>query len=736
VTSVTGQRDGSARIGSLALRERSWWVRLAPLAPALGILLLQVVFFPMPVGAMASGAVLGLLGALGALGLALVWRANRVINFAQGDLGALPATLGVLLVVLGGLPWIVGVVAGLGAAVVVGVLADLLVVRRFFSSPRLLLTVATIGLAQVLAFGALLLPQLWDEGPAIRTLPPPFEFSFDFGGVVFDANDLLAVLIAPLLMIGLAFLLRATDTGVAVRASADRVERAALLGVPVHRLEVQVWTLATVLSFASVMLTAGVTSLPFGVGLGLSVVLRALAALVIGRMTNLVAIAAAAVAIGLLERGIEWNTGDPLLLAPVLAALILISLLLQRRGATRAERDTSSSWRSVGDVRPAPKALARLREFRWVSVGMWTLLGAAVLLGPLAIGTNGQLKAGTVVSFAVVGVSIVVLTGWAGPVSLGQMAFVGVGAAVGARAMGELGWEPLTTIVVAAAAGAVVAVLVGLPALRLDGLYLAVTTLALSLAASAWLFSNRIAEWIPLESFDRPAVLRSIDVDTPLRLYYFSVVVLALVLVALRGLRRGRTGRILVALRDNEPGVSAFGVSPVVAKLTAFAISGSVAAIAGVLFVLQQGAFRATTFLPEESLTVFVATVIGGLASLTGGVLGAVFQRGAQWLLPAPWSFFATGAGVLLVLLFLPDGLGGLWWRVRDRYLRWLARRHGIASLALERSATEDHIVDAGVEQVPDDPGVAVAEQALVEVGGGSPTMPDGPTGSVGGVDR
>jgi branched-chain amino acid transport system permease protein len=234
------------------------------------------------------------------------------------------------------------------------------------------------------------------------------------------------------------------------------------------------------------------------------------------------------------------------------------------------------------------------------------------------------------------------------------------------------------------------------------------------LAASAWIFSNRIAEWIPTGSFRRPELLRSIDVDTPVRLYYLSLAVLAVVLLALRGVRRSRTGRVLVALRDNEPGVSAFGVSPVRAKLTAFAISGAVAAIAGVLFVLQQGAFRPVTYAPEESLTVFVATVIGGLATLTGGVLGAVFQRGAQWLLPAPWSFLATGAGVLLVLLTLPDGLGALLWRVRDRFVRWAARRHRVDSLALERSAGADRIVDAGVEAVPEDRGIEIAEHALV----------------------
>ncbi len=689
------------------------WSAVAPLVPAVAILILQLVAFPMPIGAMASGALLGLLGALGALGLALIWRANRVVNFAQGDLGVLPATLTVLLVVLSGVPWIVGVVAGLGAAIVVGLLADLLVVRRFFGAPRLLLTVATIGLAQVLAFCSLLLPKLWGEGAAIRVLPPPFAWNGEFGGVVFDGNDLIALVVAPTLMLGLWVLLRFTDTGVAVRASADRAERAALLGIPVRRLELQVWTLATVLSFASVVLTAGITTLPFGVGLGLLVVLRALAALVIGRMTHLFAIAATAVALGVLEQGVAWNTNDTLLLAPILAGLILVSLLLQRRGETRADRDESSSWRGIGDVRATPVALARLWEVRLARVAIGVVLALVVVLGPLAMGTNGQIKAGVVVAFAIVGVSIVVLTGWAGPVSLGQMAFVGVGAAVGARAMAEWGWDPFTSMLVAGLIGAAVAVLVGLPALRLQGTYLAVTTLALSLAASAWVFSNRVAEWIPTSSFRRPLLFRRIDVDTPMRLYYLTLVVLVLVVIALRGVRRSRTGRVLLALRDNEQGVTAFGVSPVRAKLTAFAISGAVAAVAGVLFVLQQGAFRAVTYAPEESLTVFVATVIGGLATLTGGILGAVFQRGAQWLLPAPWSFLATGAGVLFVLLALPDGLGGLLWRVRDRFVRWAARRNHVSSLALDRTHLEDQVVDAGAEAVPADAGVELAEHAV-----------------------
>lgn len=715
-TQVGQQGDGLS--GTLVSNGRSWPTPLVRgargLGPAIAVVSIQMLFFPMPVGGVLSGVVLGLLGSLGAVGLALIWRANRVVNFAQGDLGAFPATLAVLLITLAGFPWLLGLAAGLGAAVLTGLLADVLVIRRFFRSPRLTMTVATIGLSQVLAFGTLALPQLWGEGPAIRSLPAPFDFSRTIGGVTFDANDLLAVIIAPVMLVLVAVVLRATDTGVAVRASAERAERAALLGIPVRRLEAQVWTFAAVLSFFSVALTAGVASLPFGIGLGLSVLLRALAAMVVGRMTNLVAIAATAVALGVLESGIRWNTGATWLVTPFLAALIVISLLLERRGTTRADVDDTASWRSTGDVRATPVQLARLPEVRLARTVGAVLLAAVAVGLPLLIGTNGQLKAGVVLVFATVGVSIVVLTGWAGQVSLGQMAFVGAGGAVGAWIMVDQGLDPLVAMGLAGIVGAVVAVVVGLPALRLRGMYLAVTTLALSLAASDWVFSNKVADWIPRGSFPRPALLGRVELDTPLRIYYLALVVLVLSVVGLRGVRNSRTGRVLVALRDNESGATAYGVSTTRAKLTAFAISGAIAAVAGVVLVISQGAFRDVTYGPDQSVDVFVATVIGGLGSLAGAVVGAVFQRGAQWLLPAPWSFLATGVGVLVVLLSMPDGLGGLAFRVRDRFLAWAARRHGVASLAIDRTAGEVELLAVKPDDAREPEGL---DDEAVEVG-------------------
>src|SRR6185436_15999936 len=116
---------------------------------ALFLLLVQVLWGP-PAGIVVQGALLGGLTALISLGIALVYRANRVLNFAQGDLGAAPASLAVLLVVSSGASWLVAFVTAIAAAVVLGAVVELVVIRRFFRAPRLILSVATIGLAQVL----------------------------------------------------------------------------------------------------------------------------------------------------------------------------------------------------------------------------------------------------------------------------------------------------------------------------------------------------------------------------------------------------------------------------------------------------------------------------------------------------------------------------------------------------------------------------------------------------------
>jgi branched-chain amino acid transport system permease protein len=167
-----------------------------------------------------------------------------------------------------------------------------------------------------------------------------------------------------------------------------------------------------------------------------------------------------------------------------------------------------------------------------------------------------------------------------------------------------------------------------------------------------------------------------------------------------------------MALRENERAVAAYGVSVVRAKLTAFALSGFLAAVAGVLLVTLQGQFTLGLFPEEDNLIVFTAAVVGGLGSVIGAVLGSLFLKGGGWFLEDTWRLFASSIGVLAVLLVLPGGVGGALFRVRDLGLRWLAARYGIAVPSLVADGAQPEVdvgaaADTAIEATED---VAAAE--------------------------
>ena len=717
---------------------------LPSVAPALVIVAVQQVLFPSTSndgtylwGLVLQGLTMGLMIALVALGLALVYRANRIVNFAQGDLGLVPTALAVNLIVFSGLSYVLALVLGLAAAVVVGAVVELAVVRRFFRQPRLILTVATIGLAQLLSFASLMVPSIWGEDPLNTSITAPFTWRADVAPLVFDANHLVAWVLAPLAMIAVAAFLRFTDVGVAVRAAADRADRAALLGIPVGRLHTIVWAVAAALSFLALFLQAGVVGLPLGSPVGLTVLLSALAALMVGRMTDMPAIVTSAMALGLLETHVRWNDelnvgpthldlASDLVVAPVLAVVILVTLLARPRGVTRAESDATSSWQAAAEVRPVPAELRDLGSVRLARLAGLAVVAVVLVLLPTVMGPGETLKAAAVVAFAIVILSITVLTGWAGQVSLGQMGFVAIGAALGAHATVERGWDLALTLPVAGIVGAVIAVIVGLPALRLRGLYLAVTTLAFALATTRYFLNPTFFDWVPSGRFEPRDLLGVWDYDTPSGVYYLALGTFALVVVAILGIRHSRTGRVLMALRENERGAASFGVSIVRAKLTAFAISGFFASIAGVLLVTQNGRFTLGLFPEEDNLVVFTAAVVGGLGSVTGAAVGALFLKGGEWFLQDTWRLFASSMGVLIVLLLLPGGLGGWLFRGRDLALRWVARRNGIVvpSLLADVRTLEADAEDAFAARAD-----AMAQEAGTE--GHPPTTSAGNAGPV-----
>jgi len=688
---------------------------VARLGPALVVLAVQLLLFPMPLGMVLQGVTVGLLGALVAVGMALIHRANRILNFAQADLGIAPAMLSVILIQRFAWNYFLGLTLGLVAAVALGALVELAIVRRFFRAPRLILTVATIGLAQLLAVVTIFLPR-WiaaltgrDESAVTATaerIAFPGQLRFTVEPLVFDADYVLAWIVAPLALVAVALLLRYTDVGIALRGTAESADRASLLGVPVKRLNTYVWALAGALSFVGLSLRAGIVGLPFGSAFTFTVLLVALAALMLGRLVELPTVVASAVALGMLEQGVAWNdeirlglltiTADKaVLITPIVGLTIIGALLVQRRGLSRADQDTSSSWRGAEDVRPIPAELRPVREVRLGRYGLTALAVVTLLALPHLLSVRHSLLASAVIVYAVVTLSIVVLAGWAGQVSLGQMGFVGVGGAIAATATGEWGLDLTLALLIAGVSGAAVAVVVGLPALRLRGLYLGVVTLAFGLATTSYFLNRQFFAWVPVGRIDRPPLLGQWHLDSPTRIYYVCLGGFALMAFLVQGVRQSRAGRVLIAARENERATQAYGVSVVRAKLTAFAMSGFVAAFAGGLLVHHQQSFSLNLLDAEQNLLVFTAAVVGGLGSLLGATLGAVYLQGGRWFLPPELQLLSTATGVLLVLLLIPGGLGGWAYRGRDLCLRWVARRHGIVSPSL---LADTHDLEAEVE--------------------------------------
>jgi branched-chain amino acid transport system permease protein len=695
-------------------------------AGVLGFLLFVGVLFPTPPSVLVLGAVLGSLHALLAMGIVLIYRANRIINFAAGDLGALASVLGVSLIVGSGVPFFLAFGLGLLAALAIGGLSEMLVIRRFSKSPRLILTVATLALSQILGYGQLALPSLFGYDTAPQDFGVPFDVQWEWFPIVFRGPHLLVVVIVPLIALGLAAFFRFTRVGVAVRASAESADRAALLGIPVKRVSTLVWVIAGGLAGVAVLLRAPIAGVAIGSVLGPTVLFRGLAAAVIARMESLPIAFGVAVMLGVLEQATLWTTGRTLLSDAILFAIVIAALLIQRKGkAGRADDTGVSTWSAVKEVRPIPRELAKLPEVRWGFKALGGLVFLLLAVLPLTWDASRVNLTGVGLIFGMIAISLVILTGWAGQISLGQLAFVAFGAAVTGR-LALNGWDLVPSLLAAGIVGAFVAVLIGLPALRIRGPFLPVATLGFALATGSYLLNPEFFPWVPKasERIVRPVLFQKFDLESEHAFYYVILLMLVMVIASATALRKSRIGRTLIATRDNARAAQAYGISPTKARLTAFALSGFIAAFAGGAYAYHQHTLSSTILRPTQSITLFSVVVIGGLGSIPGGLLGAAFETFLRYSpvtrLPLT-RLLASGFGLLVILLFLPGGLGGLLYSVRDDILRRIAKYRGIvvSSLVADMRKEDQEELDLAPETSILDEG-----QSLI-LSEGSPPPPE-----------
>ena len=672
----------------------------------------------LPPGVILLGVVLGSLTALTAMGLVLVYRAARVINFAQVAIGSAAATLTLELVNIRHWSYWTSVGAGLAFAALLGAAVDLLVIRRFFTVPRLILTLATVGLAQVFAGIELGLPGLFDDTRSLLSgsMEVPIDFTREVKPILFSGGHFMIILAVPVVMAGLVFLVKGTAVGRGIRGASENIERARLSGVPVRHLSTGVWVLAALLSTLSAILALPVSGTVRGAAGEPTLLLPALAAAVLARMTSLPMAALSAIGLGVLQQSVFWTTGRAGLIDLAYLIVILVALPLQRDRSTRAESGALSSWVRVGDVPPIPAALRRLPEVVWSRRLLYVGVLGVVLLFRSAMSVQQLSLLGTVtVVYALVALSLVVLTGWTGQISLGQFAIVGVGAVAAGNLLAEAHADLFLALLGAGAAGLVTSVALGLPALRVRGLFLPVTTLALAVSMSSYFLNpTYVKSGIPGE-VGRPVLLGQFDLTDEGNLFLFSVAVLAAAVAVVVSVRRRRPGRAWLAVRDNEWAAEARGVSLARTRLAAFAVSGALAGVAGGLHVVALNGVSVGTYAPSLSFEAFSMVVVGGLTSVWGAILGAVALRYAEYVVSGGLQLIVTGAGVLFLLLVFPGGLGEVGLRVRRFGLDRIARRRGLT----DGGAGDD---DAVFERVlrPHGPAEVVSEAFTGDGRGGA----------------
>ena len=640
-------------------------------------------------GTLVLGLLNGLIIGLLALGFVLVYKANRFLNLAHAQLGAVSAILLAKVVNDWHWNWWLSFVACVTVGVVTGPLVERFLVsvvrRRSRATVRLLML--TIGVGDVL-LALTFIPGLTPKSQA--GFPQPFTAHLEVGGVVLTGMSVLTMILVPVLLVGFTVFLEWTSTGKQIRAAAANPDAARLCGISVSRVSLICWGLAGGLSALSAVLNGPTTASFNAEAFGPYLLMLTMGAAAVGAFVSIPAAVGGGVGLGLVYQIVAAETQNAGSAELAVFGAILVVILIRGRAIGRVFAVAGAAVPELPGLR-MPEVLRGSARLRWTPRA---LLGAALVVAlifphlPYFARPGSQFLLALVLIYALLGVSLTMLVGWAGQVSIGNFAIVGVAAFLTARWAGQHGWNVVDMVVVTGAVGAAASVVIGLPALRVRGLTLAVATLGLAVIAPDWLFQQHwLAGSTPFTTVVNPtAVLPGIGhINTPADLYYTVLVVLILSVVAAGSLRRSAAGRMIIAVRDNERAASSFGIRPSIVKLRVLAVSGFVAASAGVFWALAWQSLTPVQFPADVSIAILALPVIGGIGSLGGTVAAAVsLYMGTFFIGPhvsgllgsfgqnEGFLLFFSGLGVVASMVQFPNGMAG---EVQGRYQSYLNRK-------------------------------------------------------------
>jgi len=646
--------------------------------------------FPVLMLGLISGVTYGLL----AVGLVLIYRSNRIINFGHGQIGAFGAAFFGIEVVKWHIPYILAVPPALVLAGGIGALAEVAVVRRLRKAPAIMSVVATLGVGQFLALFSLVINGQAGAGSIYPR--PTFMPSFRVGALLVTDFYFASLIFSPIVIIAVGAFLKFSRFGMGMRAAASNPEAARMAGVFSSRMSSLAWGLAGGLACFSTILTQPATGFSSPDTFGPHLLFIALFGAVVAKLQSLPRALFGGIAVGIIEQLLLWNNGQAGLTTGVLFILIILALLVQKAVVGRTEE--KGSWAAVQAARPLPQAIRQVWSVRLLGpvVGLFGL--AIIALLPLVIDNTNSVRVTQIFALTITGLSVGIVTGLGGQLSLGQVAVGAVGAIVSYQVSRRTG-NFFESFFYAGLASAAVSALIGIPALRVKGLLLTVTTLGFALTMGDYLLQQ---DWLLGSGTDpgRPIIFGK-ALESGHAYYYVGLVTALFALWLARNVRSGGVGRRLIAVRDNEDAARSFTVPATMVKLQGFALAGFVAGIGGALYGHSLASISAESFQTGQSIDVVKIAVLGGIGLLSGPVLGAVFVEGVQFLHFGSLGLAATSFGQLLVIMYLPGGLGGLVTPARDRIAKALARRAGVDVEAVYAAERGFNDYDAGTGVAP-----------------------------------
>lgn len=589
------------------------------------------------------GVTIGSIYAIAASGLVVTYTTSGVFNFAQGAMGMFCAYFYWTLKVDWGVPPLPAVlITVLVFAPLFGAIVERVLMRRLADAPLVAKLVVTIGLMVALMGLAV---TIWDPNVA-RTIPTFYGTDgFNIGDTFVPWFRFITIVTGLLLAVVIRIVLYRTRLGVAMRAVVDHRELAALNGARPGRTSAFAWGLGTSMAaLAGIFLAEELSNLSVET-LTLFIV-NAFAAAIIGRLKSLpwtyVGGMVIGIAIAFQSNFLSWHNGstgeiswgDPFFVIPTV--ILVIALLFVPQARIEGRQLSNKVTPKVPSMKRAATGMAILFGFMVVNAAYWDRIG------------NRNLTLVILYSFLML--SLVPLTGWSGQISLAQITFAGVGAFAMVKVAGSGdGWwiipgaeGAVWGLIVAAVIAIPFGLLIALPAVRLQGLYLALATMAFALLAQQLFFEQegvfgtggkRIP---PIELFgfglNEPFTLLGVHFSEDAAMLLFATAMFCVVGLGVVALRRSVYGRRLIALRDSPAASATLGVNLFGTKLAVFALSAAIAGFAGALNGAYLGSASTPDFEMLKGLPILLLAVVGGVSLVSGVLFGGFALQSFAWV--------------------------------------------------------------------------------------------------------